>query len=198
MIIVLTPGETYKQEQTHIHTMFAHGLPLCHIRKYGWDEPTMGRYIEGFGPQYRDRLVLHTHHHRADSWGISRLHFPEQARRAQQHLSYAGSHICSTSVHSMPDFNALDNLWAYAFLSPVYPSISKPGYGDGSTVLHSLGGRRQTATKLIGLGGIGPTNFRRLYQEGADGIALMGSVWQSEDPLQTFLACTKKDPSYAV
>ena len=198
MIIVLTPEEAYLQEQAHIHAMFAHGLPLYHIRKYGWDEPTMGRYIEGFEPQYRHRLVLHTHHHRACDWGISRLHFPEKARHAQQHLNYIESHTCSTSVHSMADFNALENYWTYAFLSPVYPSISKPGYGQGRTVLHSLGERRQTTTKLIGLGGIGPANYHRVYQEGADGMALMGSVWQSEDPLHTFLTCTKKDPLYAV
>ena len=198
MIIVLTPEGTHPREQAHIHALFAHGLPLCHIRKYGWDELTMGRYIEGFEPRYRDRLVLHTHPHRAKEWGISRLHFPEKARRGQQHLGYVDSHTCSTSVHSMADFNGLDSYWAYAFLSPVFPSISKPGYGHSSAVLHSLGQRRQTATKLIGLGGIGPANYSRVYREGADGIALMGSIWQSEHPLHTFLACTEKDPSYAV
>ena len=193
MIIVLTPEITSLHEQPLIHALFAHGLTCCHIRKYPWDASQMADYIATFDPAYRDRLVLHTHHQRAAEWGIHRLHFSEQDRLAGKHKDYLSDHVCSTSVHCISDFNRLDTAWSYAFLSPVFPSISKPGYGQGTRVLASLKARRQQHTKLIALGGIDATNYQSLYQQGVDGIALMGSIWQAADPLKTFLACKEID-----
>jgi len=80
------------------------------------------------------------------------------------------------------------------FLSPVFPSISKAGYGVNNTVLNELKQKNNPLIQLIGLGGIHPENCRKVLENGADGIALLGSIWQSNNPLNTFLSCRKIVP----
>jgi thiamine-phosphate pyrophosphorylase len=67
----------------------------------------------------------------------------------------------STSVHDITTFNALGKEWEYAFISPFFPSISKKGYGEDSTVIEEMKDRNNKDVKLIALGGIHPENINR-------------------------------------
>ncbi|MEV0645167.1 thiamine phosphate synthase [Phytomonospora sp. NPDC050363] len=72
---------------------------------------------------------------------------------------------------------------AYATVSPVYVSDSKPGYGPalGPVGLSVLCGR--TAVPVYALCGItGPERVRECREAGAHGVAVMGSVMRAEDP----------------
>lgn len=193
MIIVLTPEQEIEREHYWINLLLGHGLERCHIRKYGLDDEAMYSYICEIEPRYRNRLVLHSHFHLAHECGIGRLHFPEKARLKKHHLAFQTDYACSTSVHAITDFNMLGSEWSYAFLSPVYPSISKSGYGEKWNVLHEFSKKQNDTVKLIALGGIHPQNYRDAYSAGADGIALMGAVWQESNPLTVFLKCRKRD-----
>lgn len=192
MIIVLTPEQKTEREHYWLNALLEHGLELCHIRKYELDDEGMHAYIKEIAPRYRERLVLHSHFHLADRWGIGRLHFSEKNRLKRYHLNVRQEYSCSTSVHSMDDFNALEPEWSYAFLSPVYPSISKPGYGKTRNVLPEFAARQNEDVKLIALGGIHEQNCRDAYRAGADGIGLSGSIWQASNPLDIFLKCRNR------
>lgn len=193
MTIALTPETEIEQEHYWINLLLKHDLELCHIRKHGLDDEAMYNYVGGIEPRYRKRLVLHSHFHLAHEFGIGRLHFPEKARLKKHHLAFQTDYTCSTSVHAIADFNTLGSVWSYAFLSPVYPSISKPGYGEEWNVLREFSGKQHDTVKLIALGGIHPQNYRDAYSAGADGVALMGAIWQNSNPLTVFLKCRKKD-----
>ncbi|QPQ52966.1 hypothetical protein H3Z85_06085 [Chryseobacterium indologenes] len=45
--------------------------------------------------------------------------------------------------------------------------------------------------KIIALGGIHHRTIQRAFETGVDGIALLGSVWQEDDPVEAFLSCRK-------
>lgn len=177
MIIVLTPENTIQNEQECINHLFEIGIDLLHIRKFWMNDAEMSSYIEGINHPYRERLVLHSHFHLAERIGIKRLHFREDDRKQNKHEAFVDNNIISTSVHSIKDFNALDKKWTYAFLSPVFPSISKQGYGVEKNVLNDLSQKNNLTVKLIGLGGIDSHNYHKVYEAGADGIALLGAVW---------------------
>lgn len=186
MILVLTPEQTTPNDHEIIRQLFQAGLELFHIRKYWLNDTEMKAYLDAIDPVFHQRLVLHSHYHLAIEYGINRLHFREEDRLNKRHSMYKNEYILSTSIHDMDTFNDLDAIWQYAFLSPMYPSISKQGYGTAHTLLSTLAQRKNTHCQLIGLGGIDAHNFKEVIQSGADGIALLGSIWQAPDPVAVY------------
>ena len=190
MIVIISPEEPAIGETAFVNSFFENGLDLFHVRKYAFSDDEMQNYLDAIGQKFRNKIVLHSHFHLAKEFGVHRLHFREAERIEKSHLSFP-DYTLSTSVHSIDDFNALDKVWKYAFLSPVFPSISKAGYGKNHKVLDDFQYRKNLNTQLVALGGIDDNNYKQVFERGADGIALLGSIWQSNDPLNTFLSCKK-------
>lgn len=195
MIAVITPETTRPDEHHTVRLLFEHGLERLHVRKYGLDDQAMRAYLAGIPVAYRPHLVLHSHYHLATVFAVRRLHINERDRAQHRYLPYRGRYSLSTSVHAIEDFNMLDDYWDYAFLSPVFASLSKPSYGGTDSLLPHLQRRTQMQVRLIGLGGVDDTNFHLLKQVGADGGALLGGIWLRNDPLQAWKACHEQDNS---
>ena len=70
---------------------------------------------------------------------------------------------------------------AYATLSPIFPTASKPGYGPalGTAAL------RDAPLPVWALGGIGAANAAACVKAGAAGVAVMGEVMRAADPAAT-------------
>ncbi|MDH6251371.1 thiamine-phosphate pyrophosphorylase [Chryseobacterium sp. H1D6B] len=189
MIIVITPEVCIPDETKWINQMFQEGLDLMHIRKPFITDTEMETFINQLDRPFLSKLVVHSHYDLAEKWGISRLHFREEDRLDGSYVKYAENKMISTSVHSIDAYNVLGKEWEYAFLSPVFPSISKNGYGLDKTILEDLKHRNNPNVKLIGLGGINKDTIREVFDKGADGAALLGTVWQDSDPLNAFKKC---------
>lgn len=189
MILLLTPDGNVDGETDLINQFFEAGLPLLHIRKKHLSGDDLRRYILAIDVKYRAQLVLHRYHELAQDLHIKHLHFSEALRKSGVHEQYTKDYIWSTSVHSIQDFNSLRTDCCYAFISPIFPSISKRGYGQDSSILSQLKDRHNHQVKLIGLGGIRSTNMSIWKGAGLDGIALLGSIWQDEKPLKQMKQC---------
>ena len=191
MILVITPEIRVQNETEIINRMFQEGLDMLHIRKplMSWEEMTSFLYSidEKFYPQ----LVLHGYYDLGKDHRISRFHFREADRKDEAYQSYISQSTLSTSVHDIETYNSLEEEWEYALISPVFPSISKKGYGEESTVIEEIKHRTNPNVKLIALGGINENNICKVFESGADGAALLGAVWESEEPLNTFKRCRK-------
>lgn len=196
MIIVISPEQPIDHEHFLVNQLFEKGLDFFHIRKHGLSDEEMRRYICLVDNQYRKQVVLHSCFHLAKEFGVQRLHFKEKDRVQNSHLPFQENYFLSTSVHSIEDFNKLDAQWEYAFYSPVFPSISKEDYGVKQNVLEDLKLKRNPEVHLIGLGGINENNCEKVLNAGANGIAMLGNIWQSEHPLNVFLTCQEKGRSY--
>jgi thiamine-phosphate pyrophosphorylase len=72
---------------------------------------------------------------------------------------------------------ALDGC-SYATLSPIYPTVSKPGYGPALGP-GCLGGH---ALPVWALGGVSAANAGSCIEAGAAGVAVMGAVMRASDP----------------
>lgn len=185
MIILLSQEHPVAGESAVVQALFERGLPLFHIRKYRLADSEMVAYVNRIDLAYRKQLVLHSHFHLAGNLGIERLHIRELDRQQGRvrRETKSGNFRLSTSVHSIAAFNDLDDRWDYAFLSPVFPSISKVGYGTDRTVLQELPLRRKSAVRLVGLGGIDESNYKQVLAAGADGVAVLGAVWNRQQPI---------------
>lgn len=192
MILVITPEVGVQHETEIISEMFHEGLDLLHIRKPMMTRGEMENFLTGIDEKFYPQLVLHGYHDLGKEYAVSRLHFREADRLNEGFKSYADECIISTSVHDMETFNALEKEWEYAFISPVFPSISKRGYGEHSTVMEDIRHRTNHDVKLIALGGINENNISKVFENGADGAALLGGIWESNEPINSFKKCRKK------
>ncbi|MNR95817.1 Regulatory protein TenI [compost metagenome] len=209
MIVISNPIKI-NNEIDIIHSLFEQGLSLFHVRKPDYSEKEMKTYLSDIKIDFRSQLVLHNHHHLAAEFRINRIHFTEKERIAIlnpvakltrptkntfQKMVKKGLHL-STSVHTIEDFNALDNAFGYAFLSPVYPSISKENYSTKTNLLEDTKKRTNYTTQLIALGGMDSKNTADTLKTGFDDVALLGTIWNSVNPIENFKLCQNLDLSY--
>jgi thiamine-phosphate pyrophosphorylase len=189
-MIVITNPSAIANEIDIIDSLFKEGLFLLHIRKPDFTVIEMTQFIDQIKPEYRDRLVIHHHHELAKDFGINRIHFSEKERRNSS-LIDSERKTFSTSTHSIEDFNSLENDFDYAFLSPVFTSISKENYHPKTNLFEALKLRTNNNAKVIALGGINSENIKTALENGFDDVALLGSVWNSENPIKQFKLCQK-------
>ena len=198
-MIVITNPIPIPNEINTINSLFEKGLELLHIRKPNFADSEMKQFLSGINHSYRERLVLHSHHHLTQTLKINRIHFSESKRKTIMMLpgklpfdpyTAKGFHL-STSVHTIEDFNALDPNFEYAFLSPIYPSISKKDYSSKIDLFKAIKNRTNYATKLIALGGIESKNAEHTLENGFDNVALLGTIWNQNNPLENFKSCQK-------
>lgn len=188
MIILISDNHILTNETQTVSQIMDLGLDVFHVRKYQESEASLKDYLKSFSASHLSKISLHHHHHWCEELGIHRLHFSEQNRK-----KYSAEHFeslkkqgyrLSTSVHSVPDYQNLSPAFEYAFLSPVFQSISKPDYPPVD--FGNISSIKRGEPQLIALGGIHAQNILTAYDLGYDGVALLGSVWQSQDPVKEF------------
>lgn len=189
MILVITPELIVPNETDFINQMFQEGLDLLHIRKPWISRNEMIEFITQIDETFHSQLVLHTYYDLGKEFTISRFHFREIDRQEEMYKSFAKENTISTSVHDIKTYNTLEKEWEYAFISPFFPSISKKGYGLNSTIKEEIKHGNNPDVKLIALGGIHQDNIHEVFDSDADGAALLGAIWESEEPLKVFKKC---------
>lgn len=189
-MIVITNPSAVADEIGIIDSLFEEGLSLLHIRKPDFSEIETAKFIHHIKHQYRQNLVLHNHHEIAADFGINRIHFSETERKKTTDFA-ASNMVLSTSTHSVEDFNALENTFEYAFLSPLFPSISKENYSSETNLFEEIKQRENFNTKIVALGGIYSDNIEQSLQNGFDDIALLGTIWNSPNAIKNFKLCQK-------
>lgn len=192
-MIVLSNPVAVQNEMDIIHGLFEAGMELFHIRKPDMPQSELTHYISQIDPQYHSKIVLHQYFEIARGFNIHRLHFTERARIDFENIRVSFpidvNWIFSASTHSIEDFNALSRMFQYAFLSPVFESISKPGYKPDFDMTTILRKRENFQTRLVGLGGINSSNCAQLYKAGFDDAAMLGSIWNAGRPIEEFKKC---------
>jgi|SRR3972149_5782798 len=86
--------------------------------------------------------------------------------------------------HSLQELNSCKKEYEYAFLSPIFDSISKENYKsklDLSELEQIVEGK-----KIIALGGIDEDKIETVREIGFFGVAVLGAIWQSENPVGKF------------
>jgi thiamine-phosphate pyrophosphorylase len=84
--------------------------------------------------------------------------------------------IISTSVHSWEEFGWLPEGLAYAFISPLFDSISKVGYMGNEGLLNLPPGG--TPCLPVGLGGVHAETLEEMVRQGWKGAAVLGWIWE--------------------
>ncbi|CAG9463169.1 unnamed protein product [Pedinophyceae sp. YPF-701] len=96
----------------------------------------------------------------------------------------------STGFHDMAPLRAADQGGlTYAFLSPVFDSVSKVGYKSARFDEQELRSTLAACPRPVyALGGVTPDRVPQLADLGFAGAAVIGHVWGSDDPVGSLRA----------
>jgi len=191
-IVVITADNLTTGEPATINDLFGAGLQRLHIRKPQLTTEEARNFIRRINEKHHGKLVIHRHHNLYRELNLGGIHlssFDLADPDLEDKIMNLPPTAISASLHSWPELKALPFVCSYVFISPVFNSISKPGY-HAAIDLNEISALKQTAKTLpavYGLGGVDETNIGTLKQKGFDGAALLGSIWQSNDPVAAFL-----------
>ncbi len=104
--------------------------------------------------------------------------------------------------HSLTEVQECKENYNYAFLSPIFDSISKKGYKskfdlkEVKVFLQRHNNcsylRKNGKRLLIALGGIDEDKIDTVNDLGFSGIALLGAIWQNKNPVEKFKRIKEK------
>lgn len=111
------------------------------------------------------------------------IHLPAGGSPAAARRCLGPAALIGLSAHGEADIKRAEAESAdYVTLSPIYPSMSKPGYGPalGLEMLARLAAR--TPLPVVALGGLDAARATACLAAGASGIAIMGAAMTAADP----------------
>jgi thiamine-phosphate pyrophosphorylase len=143
-IVLITPPMTLPNEHLLLNAMLHRGLTRVHLRKPGHSLEAHITYIQPINPEYRNRITLHDFHELSHKFSLGGIHY--RTRQLPKDLIPAPSptQLVSLGFHNPEDLSANRGDVGYCFLSPIYESISKAGYGPGTEIAD-----RQVLAKFI-------------------------------------------------
>ena len=107
---------------------------------------------------------------------------------SQQEFPQPRPSLVGRSCHTAAEVDrAVAEECDYAFVSPVYPTASKPGYGPALGP-EGLAALCRPGLPVYALGGVLPEHVAECVQAGAYGIAVMGPVLRDPTVVTAYLA----------
>jgi thiamine monophosphate synthase len=163
LAVITSPGDI-PGETEHLEGLLEAGVEKLHLRKPG--EGVEG-LLERLAPRWASRLVAHGSVELAKRYGVPQVHGAASGRNGL---------ALSTSVHSWGELRRLPPGLAYAFISPVFDSISKPGYLASGDLLTMPS--EPLPCKAVGMGGVSADTIEMMLTRGWTGAALLGWIWE--------------------
>src|ERR1700729_91473 len=156
LLAVVTLPVELPGEAEYLEGLLEAGVERLHLRKPG---KVVEELLVQLAPRWRSKLVVHGDAKLAAKYGVERVH-----------------RVSSTSVHSWDEFRVLPEGLEYAFISPVFDSISKPRYRAAADLLEIPSGR--LPCRPVGLGGVSADTIGLMITRGWTGAALLGWIWE--------------------
>ncbi|MCC5838751.1 MAG: thiamine phosphate synthase [Opitutales bacterium] len=199
-LLVITPPEDLNGETDTLVSLVEAGLTAIHVRKPHHRPADLEKWLTRLPPLLRPHTVVHGPPEMARGFALAGWHERDRGLepfRPSPPDTPLG--LRSGAVHTVEGLRSALDAFDRVLFSPVYPSISKPGYGPTepaqrkavSTLLKQgpCGSRR---ARVFALGGITPDKLDQLRSWGFDGGALLGAIWLSPDPVAAFLEFQKQ------
>jgi thiamine-phosphate pyrophosphorylase len=189
-IIVISPESADARELASMEGFFGSGLERYHVRKPSWTLAELEGWLLRLPRTWRPRIVLHQHHGLVPKLGLGGAH--EKDTGAPRGARY------SRSCHDLRALRACLGSYATVIFGPVFPSITKRGYGPApdfpwEELKEVLGSRNDASrTRVYAVGGVDGQGLGHCRDLGFDGAAVLGAVWNDSDPVRAFVSLHDK------
>jgi len=186
-LIIITPPADYPHEPRVVARILQQTPATIHLRKPGREKRDLVAYLQEIPAGLHGRIMAHSHPELLDRFALRGIHFTEGQRKKNpqtiRQLRHERPKVrISSSFHGLADIPTAGGLFDYVFLSPVYDSLSKPGYRaafDHHELRHFLAAVDQ---KVVALGGIDGRRTGETAALGFAGAAVLGAVWSGNNP----------------
>lgn len=180
LIVISTPF-FFPGENLILARLFEEGMQRLHLRKPEGKQEELCRLLDEIPVAYHPKIVLHDCFGLAADYGLGGVHLNKRNNRIPAGYKGSISRSCH-SIEELEQYRALD----YLFLSPIFRSISKEGYGNGFAMetLQQASDTGIINEKVIALGGIGLTTLPRLRPFRFGGAAVLGALWGSHPSVE--------------
>lgn len=153
--------------------------PIVHIRKPESDEEEVERLLGRLKESGCDmsRLTIHYNEPLARRYGLGGVHL-----RGEEMEKGAGEGLRkSLSTHSWKEVQQYAGRVDYLFISPLFDSISKPGYRSGLDPEETFFRLAHHDGRIVALGGVSADTITQVERLGFDGAAVLGAVWSVDE-----------------
>lgn len=178
MRIVITKPDFFDGEARKIIDLLSNGkADLMHIRKPQSSELQVECLLKQLPQELYSRLVIHDHFDLARRFALHGVHL--NSRNPLPPHDWHGS--VSISCHSIEELaQCRQKDFAYMSLSPIFDSISKPGYKSAFTTEQLAQARQQGIIdeRVMALGGVTFSNFNDVLTMGFGGGMILGDAWK--------------------
>ena len=193
-IIVYTPESRVEREIELIAGMLSAGADYLYLRRQGEDDAYWMAYAEQL--PFADQGKIFTSSFRVlHEMGLDGFHFTGKAIAGLDKqdlvenlkmLEQSGKKSSAT-VRSLEELQQLDGHLDILLFSPVFESISKPGYRQDRNLeaLKDYLQKRTSKTAVFAQGGINFDRIEEVKSLGFDGIALLGALWVRSGPVMS-------------
>ncbi len=194
-VVLISPPDERPNEIATVAALFAAGLERYHLRKPGWKSARVTLWLESMPARWRSLIVLHSHADLSAGFRVGGIHFRDDGNAPElPSPRVPPGCLTSRSCHDVAAVSAALGRYDSIFFGPVFPSLSKPGYGPvPQDVLEGLGaalaarGPAEKRTRIFALGGVTAQRIHACRALGFDGVAILGAVWNAADPVAAFL-----------
>ena len=170
-VIFTEPEMRPNEAQELIQILESGACDWLHLRHPAASEQQM-RALLGFIPnQLRSKIRIHSHFSLIDEFGLAGAHLNSRWPE------WVGDCTLTRSCHSVTEL-CEGRQYAYSTLSPIFPSISKPGYEADfqfEFLSNAIGQRH-----VVALGGATPDKTPMLQALGFVGAAYLGYAWHGD------------------
>lgn len=182
-LIVLTVPHFFSGEGYVITRLFEEGMEHLHIRKPGCEANEIIGLVDDIPSTYHKRIVLHDCFDLTADYAIGGIHL--NSRNLHIPTGFKGS--ISRSCHTLLEVQE-SKRFDYVFLSPIFDSISKQGYGSGFSMelLEYASSKGIINERVIALGGMNATTIPQIGRLNFGGAAVLGALW-GNDPSENEL-----------
>lgn len=189
-LCLISSPEDFAGEFEYLEEMFTLGLDRLHVRKPHKSTEQLERWMMGLPLHWHSRVVVHGHPELLERFEFKGIHynrhFPLSPNFQRPGVARSGQWV-SSGAHSLDELEQKSSQCHSLFLSPMFPSISKPGYEtswDWQALPQHLRQAEQNGCEVWALGGCDVENLQRIKEAGFYGVALLGAVWNAVDPLK--------------
>ncbi len=189
-LLLFSPANDHQKEILLLPHFFEKGLETYHLRKPTYSITELEKLIQQIPSEYYSRIMLHSHHILVEKYKLKGCHFTEKKRSEIDKLDKKKGFLYSTGFHNIEDAKSGITVfdWDYIFLSPIYDSISKNNYKShfSDEILKTKLLPLLKQKNVFALGGVQLEHIVQLQKYGFTGYGILGSIWNSSDPLKSF------------
>lgn len=196
-LIVISHPTIFKDEAKFINSLFKLGLSTLHLRKPHHHINEVENLLKEIDSSYYSRIVIHDFFELTQQYPLKGIHLNGRRKEA---LYLSGEPIdthkfsVSKSLHSIEEIS--ENCFKsdlkkksgkveldYAFLSPIYDSISKEGYDSSFTSKELFKAKEEGLIhpNIIAMGGIDMSKLSEIKNFGFGGVSLLGDIWNKKE-----------------